>query len=84
MPANVVNSLLGTRIEKVIFHSNPKEKQCQRSYHTIALISHDSKVMLKVSKIGLNSIWTNNFQMFKLDLEKKEESEIKMRTSIGP
>ena len=36
----------------VSFHSNPKERQCQRmlklNYHTIALISHASKVMLKI------------------------------------
>ena len=36
-------------MEKVSFHSNPKERQCQRllKYHTIVLISHASKVMLK-------------------------------------
>ena len=38
-----------------------------------ALISHVSKVMLKFSKLGFNSTWTENFQMFKLDLEKAEE-----------
>ena len=40
----------GHRIGKVSFHSNPKEGQCQRSsnYHTVALISHASKVILKI------------------------------------
>ena len=28
-------------------------------------------------------MWTMNFQMFKLDLEKAEESEIKLPTPIG-
>ena len=39
-----------TRLEKVSFHSSPKERQCQRmfNYHTVALISHASKVMLKI------------------------------------
>ena len=37
-----------------------------------ALISHVSKVMLKFSKLGFNSTWTEDFQMFKLDLEKAE------------
>ena len=39
----------GHGLEKVSFHSNPKERQCQRmsNYHTIALISHASKVILK-------------------------------------
>ena len=44
MPANLENSAVATGMEKVSFHSNPKERQCQRIsyYHTIALISHAS------------------------------------------
>ena len=30
MPANLENSAVTTRLEKVKFHSNPKERQCQR------------------------------------------------------
>ena len=39
-----------TGLEKVSFHSNPKERQCQRmlKHHTTALNSHASKVMLKI------------------------------------
>ena len=37
----------------------------------------------KFSKPGFNSAWTMNFQMFKLDLEKAEEPEIKLLTSNG-
>ena len=55
-------------------------KECS-NYCTIALISHASKVMLK---LGFNSMWTENFQMCKLDLEKSEEPEIKLPTSTGP
>ena len=45
------------------------------NYHIIALISHTSKVMLKITfKLGFNSTWTKNFQMYKLDLEKAEET----------
>ena len=29
-------------------------------------------------------MWTGNFQMYKLDLEKAEEPEIKLPASIGP
>jgi len=45
----------GHKLEKVSFHSNPKQRQCQRSsnYHTIALISHASKVMLKILQARL-------------------------------
>ena len=52
-------------------------KECS-NYHTIAFISHASEVMIK---IYFNSMWTENFQMFKLDSEKAEEPEIKLRTS---
>ena len=55
MPANLENSPVATGLEKVSFHSNPKERQCQRcsNYHTIALISHASKVMLKILQARL-------------------------------
>jgi len=39
--------------------------------------------MLKFSKPGINSTSTTNFQMFKLDLGKAEEPEIKLPTSAG-
>ena len=42
-----------------------------------------AKQCSKFSKPGFNSIWTENVQMFKLDLEKAEESEIKLLTSVG-
>ena len=44
------NSAVATGLKRVSFHSNPKERECQRifNYHIIALISHDSKVMLKI------------------------------------
>ena len=49
MSINLENSV-ATGQEKVHFHSNPKERQCQKcsDYCTIALISHASKVMLKI------------------------------------
>ena len=37
----------------------------------------------KFSKSNFNSMWTENFQMFKLVLEKAEEPEIKLPTSVG-
>ena len=55
MPANLESSAVATGLEKVSFHSNSKERQCQRcsNYHTIALISHASKVMLKILQARL-------------------------------
>ena len=52
MPANLENSEVTTGLEKVSFHSNPKERQCW-NYLTIALISHTSKVMLKILQAWL-------------------------------
>ena len=78
MPANLENSAVATGLEKVSFHSNPKE--CS-NYHTIALISHASKVMLKILQARLQQYVNWDFQMFKLDLEKAEEPEFKLPTS---
>ena len=50
MPANLENSTVATGLEKVSFHSNPKERL---NYCTIALISHASKVMLKILQARL-------------------------------
>ena len=50
---------------------------------TIVLISHTAKVMLKILQPGFNSTSTMNIQMFKLDLERTEEPEIKQPTSAG-
>ena len=57
MPANLENSAVATGLEKVSFHSNPKERQCQSlampNYHTTVLISYTSKVMLKILQARL-------------------------------
>ena len=69
--------------KRSIFIPIPKKsnaKECS-NYWTTALISHANKVMLKI--LQANSTWTVNFQMFKLDLEKAEEPEIKLSTSTG-
>ena len=55
MPANLENSTVATQLEKGSFHSNPKKRQCQSTsnYHTFSLISHASKVMLKILQARL-------------------------------
>ena len=50
MPANLENSAVAIGLEKVSFHSNVKEHS---NYHTSALISHASKVMLKILQARL-------------------------------
>ena len=54
MPSNLENTAVATGLEKVSFHSNPKgnAKECS-NYHTVALISHTSKVMLKILQARL-------------------------------
>ena len=69
--------------KRSVFIPIPKKgnaKECS-NYRTIALISHTSKVMLKILQVRLQQ--HVNFQMFKLDLEKAEEPEIILPTSSG-
>ena len=55
MSANLENSAVAIGLEQVSFHSNPKEGKCQRMFKlpTIALISHASKIMLKILQARL-------------------------------
>ena len=60
--------------------ATPKNVQTTTQLH----LSHTlAKQCSKFSKWGFNSMWTVKFQMFKLDLEKAEQPEIKLPTSIG-
>ena len=71
--------------KRSVFIPIPKKgnaKECS-NYHRIALISHASKVMLKILQARLQQYVNRNFQMFKLVLEKAEEPEIKLPTSAG-
>ena len=54
MPANLERAV-ATGLEKVSFHSSPKERQSKEcsNYHTIALISQASEVMLKILQARL-------------------------------
>ena len=47
------------------------------SFHMLA------RLCSKSLKLGFSSMWTENFQIYKLDLEKAEEPGIKLPTSIG-
>ena len=55
MPANLENSAVATGLKMSVFIPIPKKgnaKECS-NYHTIALISHSSKVMLKILQARL-------------------------------
>ena len=85
MPANLENSAVATGLEKVSFHSNPKEAMPKNAQTTTQL--HSSHMLVKkgskFSKPGFSNTCTVNFQMFKLVLEKAEEPEIKLSKSAG-
>ena len=69
--------------KRSVFMPIPKKgnaKECS-NYCTIALISHTSKVMLKILQARLQQYMNHELSDFKLDLEKAEESEIKLPTS---
>jgi len=83
MPANLENSAVAIGLEKVSFHSNPKENQCQRMFKLMhnCTISHASKVMLKILQARLQKYMNHKLPDFKLDLEKAEKPEIQLPTS---
>ena len=82
MPANLENSAVATGLEEVSFYSNPKERQCQSAkLPHYCVLPHASKVMLKIFQARLQQYV--NLQMFKLDLVKAEEPEIKLPTFAG-
>ena len=71
--------------KKSVFIPIPKKgnaKECS-TYCATALISHASKVMLKILQARLQQYMNRELQMFQLVLEKAEEPEIKLPTSAG-
>ena len=84
MLANLENSAVATALATV-FIPVPKKgnaKECSK-YHTIALISHASKVMLKILQARLQQYMNREFPDVQAGLEKAEEPEIKLPTSNG-
>ena len=82
MSANLENSAVATVLEKVSLHASPQKgntRECS-NYHTIAFISHASKIILQAR---LQQYANRELSDVKLDLEKAEEPEIKLPTSTG-
>ena len=84
MPANVENSAVATGLEKVSFHSNPKgnAKECS-NYHTIGLISHASKVMLKILQARLQQDVNHELPGVQDGFRKGRGTRDQIATSIG-
>ena len=77
------NSAVATGLGKCQFSLQSQGKAMPKNTQTNAQ-SHSSHILAtscpKFSRPGFNSMWTENFQMFKLDLGKAEEQEIKLPT----
>ena len=85
MPANLENSTVATGLEKVSFHSNPKKgnaKECS-NYPTIALISHASKVTLKILQARFQQYVNDELPDVQASFRKATEPETKLPTSAG-
>ena len=86
MPTNLENSAVATGLEKVSFHSNPKKgnaKKCS-NYHIIVLISHTSKIMLKILQAKLHQSVNQELPDIQAGFrEARETPEIKLPTFIG-
>ena len=85
MVAHLENSIGLRTGKRSVFIPIPKKGNVREysNYRTIALISHASKIMLKILQARLQQYLNWQFQMYKLDLEKAEESEIKLPTYAG-
>ena len=85
MPANLENSAVATGLERSVFIPVPKKgnaKECS-NYRTSALISHTSKVMLKILQARLLQYVNHELPDVQLVLEKAGEPEIKLPASAG-
>ena len=85
MPANWENSVVATGLKKVIFQSNSKKgnaKECS-NYHTVALVSHANKVMLKILQARLQQYMNCELPDVQAGFRKGRRPEIKLPTSAG-
>ena len=84
MAANLENSAVVTGLEKIYFHSKPKgnAKECS-NYHTIAVISHTSKVMLKILHVRLQQYVNHELPDVQAGFRKGRGSRDPIATSVG-
>ena len=80
MPANLENSAVAIGLKKVSFHSNDKE--CS-NYRTVTLISHTSKIMLKIFQARLQQYVNCELPDVQAGFRKTEEPKIKLSISTG-
>ena len=76
----------GHRTGKGQFSFQSQRKALPKNVQTTAQLNSchmPAKLCSKFSKLDFSSMWTKNFQMYKLDLGKAEEPDIKLPTSVG-
>ena len=84
MPENLENSEVAIRLKRSVFIPVPKKgnaKECPQE--NCAHFAYSLRLHSKSFKLGFSSIGTENLRMYKLDLEKAKEPEIKLPTFIG-
>ena len=81
MPTFLENSAVATGLEKVSFHSNPNERQCQRMLKL--LHNYTSKVMLKILQARLQQYVNCELPDVQAGFIKGRGTEIKLPTSAG-
>ena len=85
MPANLENSAVATGLEKGSFHSSCKERQSERMLKlpTIALISHASKVKLKILQARLQQYMNHELPDIQAGCRKGRGTRDQLPTSTG-
>ena len=84
MPANLENSAVATGLEKVSFHSNPKERKCQRMFKLLLSCTHLTcwQVMLKILQARIQQYVNCEFADVQAGF-RKGSGTIKLPTSVG-
>ena len=85
MPANLENVAVATGLERSVFIPIPKKgnaKECSK-YRSIALVSHTSKVMLKILQARLQQYVNRKILDVQAGFRKAVEPEVKLSTSVG-
>ena len=84
-PANMENSSVATGLKKVFLFQSQRKAMPKNVQITVQLHSFHMPLRFcsKSFKLDFSSMWTKNFQMYKLDLENAEEPEIKLPAYAG-
>ena len=81
MPANLENSAVATGIDEISFQS--QRRAMPKNVQTTVLISHTSKVMLKILEARLQQYMNRELPDVQAGFRKGREPEIKLPTSVG-